>query len=192
MCSSIGRCLITRINHINSTCVRAATAVVANSSRTLLVLLRHSQWFISQIMRQPDRHPRHRHRCRHETCISSSHDLSTIFEGLRHVSSSTQVVVRAHFMFHNACASSQNFLLPASSSVWNRFADKGPLVNLAHDLREEATRQSGVVVFLAVSVHQEELCVDHLTAHSNVAPANQDTGACQSSTKRLRSTSIAL
>ena len=43
--------------------------------------------------------------------------------------------------------------LPA---VWNRFADKAPLVNLAHDLREDATRQSGVIVFLAVSTHQEK------------------------------------
>ena len=45
---------------------------------------------------------------------------------------------------------SRNFLLTASSSVWNRSADKAPLVNLAHDLRDAATRQSGAIVFLAV------------------------------------------
>ena len=71
-----------------STCARSTTAVVTNSSRARL---RHSPCLISQIMRQLDRHPRHRHRCRHETCFSIHTTWSITSEGLRHVSSSTQV-----------------------------------------------------------------------------------------------------
>ena len=70
--------------------------------------------------------------------------------------------------------------------VWDPFADKAPLVNLAHDLREGATRQRGVMVFLAVSTYQEERTVDHLTVRSHVALANQNSrvvnGLCQAST----------
>ena len=68
----------------------------------------------------------------------------------------------------SVCSSSWSFLLIASSSVWNRFADKlSSSISCLHR-REEATFQIEFNVFLSVGRN-----VGHLTAHSVVALANQ-------------------
>ena len=100
------------------------------------LLVRHSEWILNHLVRN-------------DFVVELDHRVMGC-------ASSTQVVVRAHCMFDNACTSSRNFLLTASNAVWNRFADKAPLINLAHDLREKATRQIEVIVFLAVGTHQEK------------------------------------
>ena len=97
-----------------STCVRAATAVVVNSSRTRLRA--PSTLSVSHLA---NHEPTRLAFLLHTTWSITS-------EGLRHVSSSTQAVVRAHCMFDDACTSSWNFLLTASSSVWNRLLIKLP------------------------------------------------------------------
>ena len=127
MCSSIGRCLLTRRSHIIHVCPRSDCSrgkLLRNLSScsfgTLSVPSRKSCANMIIILAIVT------------NCFSTSHDLITA-----------------------------GISFPAPSS-------KAPFVK---SRREAATRQSGIIVFIAVN--QEERNVDHMTAHSNVALANQ-------------------
>ena len=111
MCSSAGRCLLTRRNHINihmcsrSYCCRGK--LLKNSSScsfdTLSVSSRKSCANLIVILAMVTAAATRLAFPLHTTWSITS-------EGLRHGSFSTQVVVRARRVFDNACSSSQNNL----------------------------------------------------------------------------------
>ena len=132
MCSSVVRCLLTRSNHINihvssvndcrhdklfkssSSCSFGIFSVSSRKSCANLIV-------ILAIVTA--------------ACILHT-TWSTTSERPGRVCFSTQVVVQAYCMFDNACSSS--FLLAASSSVWNRFADKAPFLHLTRCVRAKS------------------------------------------------------
>ena len=109
MYSSIGRCLLTRRNHMN------IHVLSLNHCGRGKLLKSSSSWSFDS---------RHRHRCCHQACFSSSHDLIDHF---------SMAARRAGISF--SCLQ----LL-----VWTCLADKALLIHLARQRREKATCQSNV------------------------------------------------
>ena len=120
LCSSIGRCLLIRRNH-NDIHMFSLGACWRDKlpQELVFVLLRHSKCLISQLMYQLDHDPRHRHHCCHQAFFHPSRNLIDhirmaascllFFASDRRASTPSNL--------DNACSSSQNFLLMASSSL---------------------------------------------------------------------------